>query len=336
MKGYKGFNDKLQCSPNGKPFQYEVGKTYTHQGTISLCNQGLHFVEHPLGAWSYYKPLDGSRFALVEADGVSDETRDDTKRVAQSLTIKAEVKIPALLKAAVEFVFSKVKSSPTKSATTGDSAHSATTGNDAHSATTGNSAHSATTGDSAHSATTGNDAHSATTGYSAHSATTGDSAHSATTGNYAHSATTGFSAHSATTGDSAHSATTGYSAHSATTGDSAHSATTGYSAHSATTGNSAHSATTGCSAHSATTGDSAHSATTGNSAHSAVAGKECIAASLGFEGQAKGIKGNWLVLAEWKDGKIKSMGIAIVDGKKINADTFYALKGGKFVEATND
>ena len=246
MKGYKGFNDKLQCSPNGKPFQYEVGKTYTHQGTISLCNQGLHFVEHPLGAWSYYKPLDGSRFALVEADGVSDETRDDTKRVAQSLTIKAEVKIPALLKAAVEFVFSKVKSSPTKSATTGDSAHSATTG------------------------------------------------------------------------------------------DSAHSATTGYSAHSATTGNSAHSATTGCSAHSATTGDSAHSATTGNSAHSAVAGKECIAASLGFEGQAKGIKGNWLVLAEWKDGKIKSMGIAIVDGKKINADTFYALKGGKFVEATND
>ena len=228
MKGYKGFNDKLQCSPNGKPFQYEVGKTYTHQGTISLCNQGLHFVEHPLGAWSYYKPLDGSRFALVEADGVSDETRDDTKRVAQSLTIKAEVKIPALLKAAVEFVFSKVKSSPTKSATTGDSAHSATTGNDAHSATTGNSAHSATTG------------------------------------------------------------------------------------------------------------DSAHSATTGNYAHSAVAGKECIAASLGFEGQAKGIKGNWLVLAEWKDGKIKSMGIAIVDGKKINADTFYALKGGKFVEATND
>jgi hypothetical protein len=210
MKGYKGFNDKLQCSPNGKPFQYEVGKTYTHQGTISLCNQGLHFVEHPLGAWSYYKPLDGSRFALVEADGVSDETRDDTKRVAQSLTIKAEVKIPALLKAAVEFVFSKVKSSPTKSATTGDSAHSATTGNDAH------------------------------------------------------------------------------------------------------------------------------SATTGNYAHSAVAGKECIAASLGFEGQAKGIKGNWLVLAEWKDGKIKSMGIAIVDGKKINADTFYALKGGKFVEATND
>jgi hypothetical protein len=203
MKGYKGFDKDLKC----RDMQYEIGETFTHTGPVSLCNSGLHFVEHPLDAWSYYKPLDGSRFALVKANGVSDETRDDTKRVAQSLTIKAEVKIPALLKAAVEFVFSKVKSSPTVSATTGNYAHSATTGN------------------------------------------------------------------------------------------------------------------------------SAHSATTGNSAHSAVAGKECIAASLGAAGQAKGIKGNWLVLAEWVDGKIKSMGIAIVDGKKIKADTLYTLKDGKFVEA---
>jgi hypothetical protein len=63
-----------------------------------------------------------------------------------------------------------------------------------------------------------------------------------------------------------------------------------------------------------------------------VAGNQCIAASLGTAGQAKGIKGNWLVLAEWKDGKIKAMDIARVDGKKIKADTFYALKNGKFTE----
>jgi hypothetical protein len=243
MKGYKGFNNKLQCTPNGKAFQYEVGKTYTHNGPVSLCSKGFHFCEHPLDTWSYYKPMDGNRYAVVDANSVSVETKDDTKRVAQSLTIKAEVKMPALLKAAVEFVFSKVKSSPTVSATAGDSAHSATTGN------------------------------------------------------YAHSATTGDSAHSATTGDSAHSATTGYYAHSATTGDSA------------------------------------HSATTGDSAQSSVKGNQCIAASLGAAGQAKGLKGNWLVLAEWKDGKIKAMGIARVDGKKIKADTFYMLVDGKFVEA---
>ena len=233
MRGYKGFNDKLQCVLNGKAFQYEVGQTYTHNGPTDLCSKGFHFCEHPMDTWSYYAPFADNRYAEIEADEVSCETQEDPKRVSRSLTVKAEIKIPALIKAAVEFVFSKVKSSPTVSATTGDSAHSATTGNSAH---------------------------SATTGYSAHSATTGDYAHSATTGDYAHSATTGYSA------------------------------------------------------------------------QASVKGNQCIAASLGAEGQAKGAKGNWIVLSEWEDGKIKAMGIAQIDGKKIEADTFYRLVNGKFTK----
>jgi hypothetical protein len=288
MKGYKGFDSSMKC----RDMQYKIGETFTHEGTVSLCNSGLHFCEHPLDVLSYYKPNDGSIYAEVSGDNVSDKTDGDSKRVAKSLTVKAKIEIPALVKAAISFVFEKV------SATTGNSAHSATTGNSAHSATTGNCAHSASTGDCAHSATTG------------------------------------YFAHSATTGDCAHSATTGYSAHSATTGDCAHSATTGNYAHSATTGNYAHSATTGYYAHSATTGNSAHSATTGKSAHSAVKGEQCIAASFGMEGQAKGSIGNWLVLAEWVNGKIKAMGIAHIDGNKIKADVFYVLKNGKFVEAS--
>jgi hypothetical protein len=300
MKGYKGFDKDLKC----REMQYELGKTFTHNGPLSLCNSGLHFVQHPLDAWSYYTPLAG-RFAEVEADGVSDEKSNDTKKVARSLTLKAEVKMPLFLKAAVEFVFGEVKSSRDVSATTGRYAHSATIGKCAHSATTGSCAHSATLGDYAHSATLGDSAHSAATGCSAHSATLGDYAHSATLGDYAHSATLGNYAHSATTGRYAHSATLGNYANSATLGDYAHSATTG---------------------------DHAHSATLGYSAHSAVSGNQCIAASLGPVGQAKGVKGNWLVLAEWKDRKIKAMGIAHIDDKKIKADTFYELKGGKFVE----
>ena len=208
MKGYKGFDKNMKC----RSMQYEFGKKFTHNGTVSLCKQGLHFCEHPLDTWNYYKPLDGSHYAEVEADDVSDKAEGDSKRAASSLTVKSEVKIPALLKAAVEFVFSKVKPSA------GDSAHSATTGISAHSATTGIYAHSATTGDSAHSATTGIYAHSATTGNYAHSATTGDSAHSATTGISAHSATTGDSAHSATTGNYAESSVSGKNAIAASLG----------------------------------------------------------------------------------------------------------------------
>jgi hypothetical protein len=62
-------------------------------------------------------------------------------------------------------------------------------------------------------------------------------------------------------------------------------------------------------------------------------GKQSIAASLGSNGMAKGPKGGWLVLSEIGDDlKIKAVGVARVDGKKIKADTYYQIKGGKFVE----
>jgi len=154
MKGYKGFDKNMKC----RSMQYEFGKKFTHNGTVSLCKQGLHFCEHPLDTWNYYKPLDGSHYAEVEADDVSDKAEGDSKRAASSLTVKSEVKIPALLKAAVEFVFSKVKPSA------GDSAHSATTGISAHSATTGDSAHSATTGNYAESSVSGKNAIAASLG----------------------------------------------------------------------------------------------------------------------------------------------------------------------------
>ena len=219
MKGYKGFNAKLQCTPSGKVFQYEIGTTYT-EPTANLCDKGFHFCESPLDIFNYYKPNDGSRYTEVEADGVTDQEKEDSKRACTSLTIGAEIKITALIKAAIRFVFDRVTS------------------------TTGDSAHSATTGDSAHSATTGNSAHSATTGYSA------------------------------------------------------------------------------------------HSATTGYSAESSVSGKNAIAASLGVKGKAKGVKGDWLVLAEYRDdGSIKAIRVAHIGGKKIKPDTFYTLKDGKFTEA---
>ena len=118
-----------------------------------------------------------------------------------------------------------------------------------------------------------------------------------------------------------------------TSGDSAHSATSGDSAHSATSGDSAHSATSGDYANSATSGNSAHSATSGNSAHSATSGEGSIACSVGKNGQAKSIKGNWLVLSEIDDNyKVICVKTIKVDGKKIKADTWYMLKNGKFVE----
>ena len=157
-----------------------------------------------------------------------------------------------------------------------------------------------------------------------------------TTGYTAHAATTGDSAHAATTGDSAHAATTGYSAHAATTGYTAHAATTGNYAHAATTGDSAHAATTGNYAHAATTGNYAHAATTGDSAHAEANGNNSIAAALGINSVVKGAIGVWLVCAEYEDGKLVCVKTAVVDGKGIKPDTWYAVKDGEFVLYTEE
>jgi hypothetical protein len=48
----------------------------------------------------------------------------------------------------------------------------------------------------------------------------------------------------------------------------------------------------------------------------------------------KGTLGCWLVLAERKDnGEIKAVKTVKVDGENIKDDTWYTLKGGKWVVA---
>ena len=189
MKMFKGFDKDLKC----RDFQYEIGKTYT-EDEAELCEVGFHACEHPIDCLNYYKPGE-SRYCEVNLDDVTDERRDDSKRVGKKITVQGEIGIAGLVKAAVNIGIEEAKSKAT-----GDLAHAATTGNGAHAATTGNGAHAATTGYGAHAATTGNGAHAATTGYGAHAATTGNLAHAATTGNLAHAAATGDGAHAEVSG----------------------------------------------------------------------------------------------------------------------------------------
>jgi hypothetical protein len=62
--------------------------------------------------------------------------------------------------------------------------------------------------------------------------------------------------------------------------------------------------------------------------------------ATGYESRAKGALGCWLVLAEWEEREdayhIKDVQCAQVDGVKIKADTFYQLKNGVFIEATEE
>ena len=102
MKGYKGFDKDLKC----RDLQYEAGKETVIDGDIELCKRGIHFCENPHDVFSYYAPGENNRFAVVEAEGVSDErNNDDSKRVCKRLTVKAEISVFEICKIAVSTFF---------------------------------------------------------------------------------------------------------------------------------------------------------------------------------------------------------------------------------------
>ncbi|WP_428041379.1 DUF7666 domain-containing protein, partial [Candidatus Avelusimicrobium fimicolum] len=118
---YKGFDKNFQC----RGFQYEIGKSYTHNGEVEPCESGFHACEYPLSVFYYYAPAN-SRFAKVEASGKI--VPAEYKIACEKLKIKAEISLNAMIAAAVKFTLSKIKKS--KVATnTGDQSAATNTGN---------------------------------------------------------------------------------------------------------------------------------------------------------------------------------------------------------------
>ena len=99
MKTFKGFNKDLTC----RGFQFEIGKEYEQDGDIKACANGFHACEDPLAVFHYYLP-GSSRYCEVEQSGDIDRDGDDTKVASSKIKIGAELTIPALVAAKVEYV----------------------------------------------------------------------------------------------------------------------------------------------------------------------------------------------------------------------------------------
>ena len=142
MKMYKGFDKDLKC----RDFQYEVGNTY-EEPTAELCEKGFHACEYPLDVFKYYAPGNMSRYCEVDLDEVSGKNDvEDSKRCGKKITVKAEIGIAGLVKAAVDFVMENIKDA-NEEANTGDYSASTNTGFRSASTNTGDYSTSTNTGD---------------------------------------------------------------------------------------------------------------------------------------------------------------------------------------------
>ena len=295
MKVYKGTDKNMRC----KGLQYEIGKAVTVDGDTKLCERGLHACEMPLDVLNYYPPVT-SRYFESELEGVTDEKQDDTKRVGNRLTLKAELSIAGPVKAQIEYVKERATPENTGKATGYQGAASATGYQGAASATGYRGAASATGYRGAASATGGQGAASATGDRGAASAT-GDQGAASATGDQGAASATGNQGAASATGDRGAASATGYQGAASATGDQGAASATGY--------------------------QGAASAT----------GEACIALSAGIGGKVMGSLGNAIVCVErgdW-DGNtypIKAILSAVVDGEIIKAGVWYTVEDGKWVK----
>lgn len=91
IKGFKVFNADWTC----KGFQYEVGKTFVHNGNIEMCGKGFHFCQKASDCFNYYNFNSNNKVAEVEAIGLV-ETNGD-KSVTNEIVIVREITWQELL-----------------------------------------------------------------------------------------------------------------------------------------------------------------------------------------------------------------------------------------------
>lgn len=85
IKGYKVTDKEGKC----RGYLYEVGKTYSHEGKISLCNSGFHFCIKPSHCFNYYDFISSNKVFEIEAWG--DIEHGEDKSVTNNIKIIREI-----------------------------------------------------------------------------------------------------------------------------------------------------------------------------------------------------------------------------------------------------
>ncbi|ENU8441106.1 hypothetical protein ACE2PW_004623 [Salmonella enterica] len=299
---FKGFNKDLKC----RDFQFEIGKTFHHEGKVEACGSGFHACECPFDVFSYYSPAD-SRFAETISFGITDREEDgDTKIASASITIKAELTLPQFIQRGIEWIWSKIDKSLEQQIMCGNWSAATNTGNWSAATNTGNWSAATNTGNWSAATNTGN--------WSA-ATNTGDRSAATNTGNRSAATNTGNRSAATNTGD-----------WSAATNTGNRSAATN-------TGNRSAATNTGNRSAATNTGNWSAATNTGDWSAAEVSGSQSVAAAFGIEGKARASEGGAIVLCyRDEDGELIHIRASKVGENGIMPNTWYQLnEDGEFV-----
>ncbi|EKM8100978.1 hypothetical protein PVO48_003357 [Salmonella enterica subsp. enterica serovar 4,[5],12:i:-] len=300
---FKGFNKELKC----RDFQFEIGKTFHHDGKVEACGSGFHACECPFDVFSYYSPAD-SRFAETISFGITDRKEDgDTKIASASITIKAELTLPQFIQRGIEWIWSKIDKSLEQQIMCGNCSAATNTGNRSAATNTGNRSAATNTGNRSAATNTGNCSAATNTGNRSAATNTGDWSAATNTGNCSAATNTGDWSAATNTGD-----------WSAATN----------------TGNRSAATNTGNRSAATNTGDWSAATNTGDWSAAEVSGSQSVAAAFGIEGKARASEGGAIVLCyRDEDGELIHIRASKVGENGIMPNTWYQLnEDGEFVE----
>ncbi|EKJ3938229.1 hypothetical protein PG129_003196 [Salmonella enterica] len=300
---FKGFNKNLKC----RDFQFEIGKTFHHDGKVEACGSGFHACECPFDVFSYYPPAE-SRYAETISFGVIDrEEEGDTKIASASITIKSELTLPQFIQRGIEWIWSKIDKSLEQQIMTGYRSAATNTGDWSAATNTGYQSAATNTGDWSAATNTGYQSAATNTGYRSAATNTGNRSAATNTGYQSAATNTGYRSAATNTGDWSAATNTGYQ--SAATNTGYRSAATN-------------------------TGDWSAATNTGDWSAAEVSGSQSVAASLGIEGKARASEGGAIVLCyRDEDGELIHIRASKVGENGIMPDIWYQLnEDGEFVE----
>src|SRR5882672_10740100 len=104
ITAYKAFGSDWKCLD----FQYAVGGSYEHAGSVKACDSGFHACENPFDVLNYYDLCD-SKFASVELSGEISRHGDDSKIAGGKITVKDELGLPNFISAGIAYLLPLAK-----------------------------------------------------------------------------------------------------------------------------------------------------------------------------------------------------------------------------------